>query len=97
MRCPNCKKFIINPVEHEFCVFSSKPAPRIEQIIGLVIKPDEYVAPKVQGKLNHQVAKPGAKPPPTLLVKKVQGNPVYADDEGEEDGYTALKRKLAEG
>lgn len=97
MRCNNCKKFIINPVEHEYCVFKSKPAPRIEQIIGPVIKPDGYVAPKVQGKLNHQMAKPGAKTPPQPRMITVQGELPYSADDDEENGFVAYKRKLVEG
>jgi hypothetical protein len=95
MKCENCKKLILNPVEHEFCVFSSKPAPRIRKIVGPSVKADEYVAPKVQGQLKHQMAAPGAKAPPQRRIVTVQGN-LMVKDESEEDGYRALARRLSE-
>lgn len=75
-RCHNCKRPIINPVDHEYCTYMAKPLPRIKhkssklsvgarirKSVGPIVKRDGYVAPKVQGKLNHQIAKPGSRPP----------------------------------
>lgn len=56
-RCDNCKRPIINPVDHEFCrAYRPRTTSRIMKVVGPVIKKDEYVAPTEQGPISHQVA-----------------------------------------
>lgn len=58
MRCERCLRDLPEPY-HEYCtVKDRKELPIVKGALD-----DGYVAPTVQGKLKHQLAKPGAKPP----------------------------------
>lgn len=99
MKCDNCQRPILNPIDHEFCTYMAEALPvikhkssklsvgaRIRESVGPIVKRDEYVAPKVQGNLNHQIAKPGSKPPVETLIPGLR-NAFHLGVEGEENPY----------
>jgi hypothetical protein len=71
MICNNCKRLIVKPVEHEYCVYRMERG--VYNLIGKVNldkitqntplpEVEEYVPPLKQPEIKHQLADKGARP-----------------------------------